>query len=62
MIRTLTTILLLFVALTLLPLPAHALLQKGELLPELSGRTLAGEGFSLSSLKGRPLLLKIGTT
>ena len=43
--------------------PAAALaLQKGETLPELKGETLAGDNFELNSLKGEPILLKLGTT
>ena len=37
-------------------------LQKGETLPELKGETLAGDNFELNSLKGEPILLKLGTT
>jgi thiol-disulfide isomerase/thioredoxin len=62
MTRRLVTTLFFFTALTLLPLPASALLQKGEQFPEITGKTLAGEEFSLSSLEGKPFLLKIGTT
>ncbi len=37
-------------------------LQKGDPLPEISGTTIDGETFSISSLKGRPIILKVGTT
>ncbi len=37
-------------------------LKKGDLLPALSGKTLTGETFDFSSLKGHPVLLKVGTT
>lgn len=47
----------------LLVLPTTGLaLEKGESFPELSGRLLDGSDFSLDSLKGRPVLMKIGTT
>lgn len=62
MIKILLSSLLLLVTTTLLPLPAHALLQKGTPLPELSGETLDGEQFSIDSMTDRPFILKIGTT
>ena len=34
----------------------------GEPLPHLSGKTLDGDQFDLASLKGKPVLLKVGTT
>jgi len=37
-------------------------LKKGDDFPALTGRTLTGEQFSFSSLKGHPFLLKLGTT
>jgi len=37
-------------------------LKKGDNLPSLSGITLSGEQFNLQSLKGNPILLKLGTT
>ena len=43
------------------PLTAAAL-QKGEAFPTLVGETLSGAHFNLDSLKGKPILLKIGTT
>lgn len=62
MIKTLLTTLLLLASLAMMSLPANALLQKGQLLPEVAGRTIDGEFFSVSSLKGKPFILKIGTT
>lgn len=62
MTKTLLAILLLFAATALLPLPAQALLQKGKPLPEITGETIDGEQFALSSLKGTPFILKLGTT
>jgi len=53
---------LLFVVLSFMPLTAQALFQKGELLPEVAGETIDGKQFSVASLKGKPILLKIGTT
>jgi hypothetical protein len=55
-------LLFMLLALHLVPQPAEALLKKGETLPDISGKSLAGESFSLGSLKGSPILLKIGTT
>lgn len=37
-------------------------LKKGEPFPALSGITLTGETFNFNSLKGQPILLKVGTT
>ena len=62
MIKILLSSLLLLATTALLPLPAHALLQKGTPLPELSGETLDGEEFTIDSLTGQPFILKIGTT
>ena len=46
-----------------LSLPATGFaLQKGDPFPPLSGTTLQGEQFDLISLKGQPILLKLGTT
>lgn len=54
---------LLFIGQLLMPSQsAHALLKKGEPLPELSGTTITGEPFSSENLRGRPTILKIGTT
>lgn len=51
------------VLVTILGLPATVLaLQAGDPLPGLSGTTLEGTEFSVNSLKGRPILLKVGTT
>ncbi|HEY5674077.1 MAG TPA: TlpA disulfide reductase family protein [Malonomonas sp.] len=44
-----------------LPLSAAAL-QKAETFPELTGETLTGAEFDLASLKGEPILLKVGTS
>lgn len=47
----------------LLTVPSSAMaLKRGDRLPELSGVTLADKEFNISSLKGHPLLVKIGTT
>ena len=43
------------------PLIAAAL-QKGEVFPGFKGETISGAQFELDSLKGEPILLKIGTT
>jgi thiol-disulfide isomerase/thioredoxin len=49
--------------LTLLSIPSVVLAFKaGDPLPGLTGTTLEGSEFSISSLKGRPILLKVGTT
>jgi len=55
-------LLLLIITLLLAPLSAEALFQKGETLPEVAGETIDGTEFSVSSLKGQPILFKIGTT
>lgn len=48
---------------TLFSIPATVFaLQKGDPFPPLSGTTLQGEQFDLISLKGQPILLKLGTT
>jgi len=39
-----------------------AALEKGDPIPSISGNTLDGNHFELSSLKGRPVLIKLGTT
>ena len=41
---------------------AAAALQKGEVFPSFKGETIFGTQFDLDSLKGEPILLKIGTT
>lgn len=47
----------------LLTVPSSALaLKQGEPLPELSGTTLEGKELNINSLKGQPILLKVGTT
>ncbi len=47
----------------LLSLPfSAAALQKAETFPELTGETLTGTEFDLTSLKGEPILLKVGTS
>ncbi|MCW8894028.1 MAG: redoxin family protein [Deltaproteobacteria bacterium] len=47
----------------LLVVPSAALaLKQGDPLPELAGPTLEGTEFNISSLKGQPILLKVGTT
>ncbi len=48
-------------ALLILPVTCFAL-QKGDQFPELSGKTLDSRDFNFAQLKGRPFLLKIGTT
>ena len=49
--------------LTLLSIPSAVFaLKKGEPFPALSGTTLEGQTFSINSLKGQPVLLKLGTT
>ncbi len=55
-------LLLLTLTLLLAPLSAEALFQKGETLPEVAGETIDGTEFSVNSLKGQPILLKVGTT
>jgi thiol-disulfide isomerase/thioredoxin len=48
---------------TVLSVPSLALaLKAGDPLPSLTGTTLEGAEFSISSLKGQPVLLKVGTT
>ncbi|MCF6267893.1 MAG: TlpA family protein disulfide reductase [Desulfuromusa sp.] len=48
---------------TLLSIPSAVFaLKKGEPFPALSGTTLAGESFNFNSIKGQPILLKVGTT
>jgi thiol-disulfide isomerase/thioredoxin len=54
------TSLLLLVTL-LLSSPAGAL-ETGQPFPAISGKTLMGSDFELSSLKGNPVIVKIGTT
>ena len=44
-----------------LALPAFAL-KKGDEFPALAGKKLNGKTFELHSLKGHPVLLKLGTT
>ena len=57
------TYLIAFALSLLLWLPATSLaLKQGEPLPEMTGYTLDDEAFNLSSLKGQPFILKIGTT
>jgi len=52
-----------FLLITLLNIPTAVFaLQKGEPFPALSGKTLTGENFNFSNLKGQPILLKVGTT
>ncbi len=53
--------LLIVTALLLAPLTAAAL-QQGEAAPELTGTTLEGQEFLLSDYKGKPIILKVGTT
>lgn len=57
----LTLTLCLAMSLLLSPLSAFAL-KKGDPFPDLKGATLDGGSFELSSLKGEPILLKVGTT
>jgi len=52
---------LLLLALLGLPTAVFAL-KKGEQFPTLSGKTLEGQNFNIDSLKGQPVLLKVGTT
>ena len=60
--RYLTYLIVLALSL-LLWLPATSLaLKQGETLPEMTGYTLDDEAFKLSSLKGQPFILKVGTT
>lgn len=42
--------------------PAFAQLQAGDPAPDFSARTLQGDMLRLSSLKGQPLLVELGTT
>lgn len=49
-------------AVVLLAPTASWSLQKGTQFPELSGHNLNGDKISLSQFKGKPILLKIGTT
>ena len=51
----------LLIILLSIPVTVFAL-KKGEQFPALSGTTLEDEEFSISSLKGQPILLKVGTT
>jgi len=60
--RILTSTFILLLLLTATPQSAKALLQKGAVLPDLSGETLAGEPFNSSSLKDTKFVLKLGTT
>ncbi len=53
--------LLIAAALLFVPLTADAL-QKGEPPPDLTGTTLEGQDFLLSDYKGKPIILKVGTT
>ncbi len=55
-------ILLFVIAMLCQPLTVAAQLQPGDNLPDLSGKTIDGDNFRLSSLKGEPIILKIGTT
>ena len=56
-------IIIAFLLLTLLSIPATVFaLKQGEPFPALSGTTLEGQDFSINSLKGQPILLKVGTT
>jgi len=57
--RFITTVL--FIVLLTIPVAALAF-KKGDQLPELTGTTLDGKAFTISSLKGQPILLKVGTT
>ena len=52
---------LLIIAVFSLPATGFAL-KKGDPFPPLSGTTLQGEPFDFTSLKGQPILLKLGTT
>lgn len=62
MSRTLTNALLIAALLACMALPANALLKKGETLPQLNGTTIDGNAFNSEQLKGKPVLLKLGTT
>jgi len=53
--------LLLLLATLLIP-NLSAALQPGEPFPAVTGETLDGSNFDLASLKGKPILIKIGTT
>ena len=56
-------VILALLLLTSLSLPATVFaLKKGEPFPALSGTTLEGQNFNINSLKGQPILLKVGTT
>ena len=58
-----TKVIIALLLLTLLSVPATVFaLKKGETFPALSGTTLEGQEFSINSLKGQPILLKVGTT
>ena len=39
-----------------------AALQTGDPFPAMSGKTLDGGNFDLSSLEGKPVIIKLGTT
>jgi peroxiredoxin len=53
----------LIIAATLLISPLSAVaMQKGDTFPELTGKTLDGNDFDLSTFKGEPIILKVGTT
>ena len=59
---TIPRLLTLGLLLTLL-LPCHSSAQQSsEAFPAISGKTLAGGKFELTGLKGKPVLIKIGTT
>ncbi len=58
-LRLITTVLL--VVLLSIPVAAFAF-KRGEQLPELVGTTLGGKTFNISSFKGQPIVLKVGTT
>jgi len=56
-------LLTLFLLLAMLAIPSLSVaLQKGETFPPFSGKDLDGGTFELSSLKGTPVVIKIGTT
>ncbi|MDX2479852.1 MAG: TlpA disulfide reductase family protein [Desulfuromusa sp.] len=58
-LKLLTTALLI----TILTIPSVVwALKTGDPFPSLSGTTLEGAEFSISSLKGQPIILKVGTT
>ena len=61
MLKSKFTIALLLITLLSLPATVFAL-KKGDPFPPLTGTTLQGEQFDFSSLKGQPILLKLGTT